>query len=300
MEFNWTKMIDIPKDLRLLDRKQVFEESLQHAENILKDYDPFVHKGNRGHLGLIAGSEGMAGAAILSAMAANKSGMGKLTVCIPQKYKLLIHQTIPEALVKAQDEELIFSTFNALAVGPGIGLSSSSEKLVFSAISSQKPIVLDADALTILSRNPSYFNELSSSTILTPHLGEWARLFGTSDGDKSRIITSINICKQYNINILIKGHVSVLITAEGKVFLNGTGNSGMAKAGSGDVLTGLIGGLLAQGYSAEQSGILGMFIHGLAGDLSQDALGSDFMTATDQIQYLSEAFKRLRNSRTNP
>jgi NAD(P)H-hydrate epimerase len=300
MVFKWMKMIDLPNDLRSLDRKQLFDDSLKHAASILKDYDPFVHKGNRGHLGLIAGSEGMAGAAILSAMAANKSGLGKLTVHIPGRYQLLFHQTIPEAMVKGQEEELICSPFNALAIGPGLGLSHTSQKLLESAISSQKPLLLDADALTILSRNPAYFNELPPSSLLTPHLGEWERLFGSSHNDKSRISTSIDICNKHNINILMKGHVSVLITADGNFHLNGSGNAGMAKAGSGDVLTGLLGGLLAQGYSVAETGILGMFIHGMAGDIAQAALGSDFMTATDQIQCLSGAFKRLRNSRTNP
>ena len=294
------KMIDVPNDLRSLDRKQLFDKSFNHAASILKDYDPFIHKGNRGHLGLIAGSEGMVGAALLSGMAANKSGLGKLTICIPQKYLLLTHQTIPEALVRVQEEDLFFNTFNAIAIGPGIGLSKAAEKRLDSAIYSQKPMILDADALTLMSRNSAYFKDLPSSSILTPHLGEWERLFGSSQDDKSRISTSIDVCNKYNINILIKGHVSVLVTAEGKFYLNGTGNSGMAKAGSGDVLTGLIGGLLAQGYTAEESGILGMFIHGLAGDLANEELGSDFMTATDQVQYLSLAFKRLRNSRTNP
>jgi NAD(P)H-hydrate epimerase len=242
----------------------------------------------------------MAGAAILSAMAANKSGLGKLTICIPRKYELLIHQTIPEALVREQNEVLFSDPFHALAIGPGIGLSPLSEKLLDAAISSQKPMVLDADALTLLARNPSYFKTLAGSSILTPHLGEWERLFGYSQDDRSRIITSIEYCNKHNINILIKGHVSALVTADGNVYLNGTGNSGMAKAGSGDVLTGLIGGLLAQGYSSSEAGILGMFIHGMAGDLAQEALGSDFMTATDQIYYLSKAFKSLRNSDANP
>lgn len=300
MAFNWMMMIDVPKDLRLLDRNHLFEKSIAHARSILKDYDPFVHKGNRGHLGLIAGSDGMAGAAILSAMAANKSGLGKLTVGIPRKYELLIHQTIPEALVREQNELLFSNPFHALAIGPGIGLSPLSEKLLDSAISSQKPMVLDADALTLLARNPAYFKSLPGSSILTPHLGEWERLFGNSDDDESRIITSVEYCNKYNINILIKGHVSVFVTADGNFYLNGTGNSGMAKAGSGDVLTGLIGGLLAQGYSAAEAGILGMFIHGMAGDLAQEVLGSDFMTATDQIYYLSKAFKYLRISDANP
>ena len=293
-------MIDFPNDLRSLDRKELFENSLKLSGSILKDYDPFVHKGNRGHLGLIAGSDGMAGAALLSAMAANKSGLGKLTICIPQKYLLLTHQTVPEALVRVQEEDLSFSLFNAIAIGPGIGLSEVAEKLLQSAILAKKPMVLDADALSILSRNPKYLNELPASSILTPHLGEWERMFGPSKDDKSRIITSIEICNKYNISILIKGHVSVLVAANNKVYLNGTGNSGMAKAGSGDVLTGILGGLLAQGYTAEETGILGMFLHGLAGDIAKENLGSEFMTATDQIHHLSQAFKRLRISHANP
>ena len=294
------KMIKIPKDLRSLNRELLFEKSTAVAATLLKDYDPFVHKGNRGHLGLFAGSEGMAGAAILSSLAAIKSGLGKLTVHLPAKYHVLIHQSIPEALVKDINNKISFEQFNAIAIGPALGLTPSSKVVLIAAMKSMKPMVLDADALTLLSMHPELLVSIPTGSLLTPHLGEWERMFGKSNDDKERIITSVNICNKLNINILIKGHISVLVTPDDQVHYNGTGNAGMAKAGSGDVLTGILGGLLAQGYAAKDAGILGMYLHGLAGDLASTSLGEDFMTATDQIQHLSGAFKRLRNSRTNP
>ena len=294
------KTTEIPEDLRTLDRDAIRKTAALNAAGRLKHFDPFSHKGNRGHLGLIAGSKGMGGAAVLAAMAANKSGVGKMTVMLPQSMHLLIHQSIPEALVADNKDLSEVTRFDALAIGPGIGTSPLANQMLIKSISSSKPLIVDADALNLLAKDPALLNDLPKDTLLTPHIGEWERLFGKSRNDKERIITSIKNCKKFNINVLIKGHISVLVTSEGNFYLNGTGNVGMAKAGSGDVLTGFLGGLIAQGYSSIDAGILGMFLHGLAGDFAMEVIGTDFMTATDQIHYLSKAFLSLRNSPTNP
>jgi len=300
MGYKWKTMIEIPEDLRSLDRAEISRISESNARVRLKEYDPFIHKGNRGHLALIAGSPGMIGASMLSAAAASRSGLGKLTVCVPENAILPIHLFLPEVMVKVQEDDIDLGHFSAVAIGPGLGTSNQSEAILKKTISFGLPMVLDADALNLLSKDKNLLVKLPKDAILTPHLMEWQRIFGNSKNDKDRITTSILFCKKLNINILIKGHISVLVNAEGNIFYNGTGNPGMAKGGSGDVLTGIIGSLLAQGYSATDAGILGMYLHGLSGDLASHDLGEDAMTSTDQISYISAAFKSLRNSRANP
>jgi NAD(P)H-hydrate epimerase len=300
MAFKWKRMIEVPENLRSLDRNEIQRKSAQNAAIRLKEYDPYVHKGNRGHLAIIAGSEGMIGASILTTSSAARSGVGKITVFVPNSAILPLHLSLPDVIVKPQITDIDLEPFTAIAIGPGLGISSDAEKMLKKAISVHKPIILDADALNLLSQNKELLNTLPKDAILTPHLLEWKRLFGSADSDKARIDTSLKFCKKLNINILIKGHISSLLSPEQMVFYNGTGNSGMAKGGSGDVLTGLIGGLLAQKYTALDAAIVGIYIHGLAGDLASEEIGEDAMTATDQIRFISKAFKRLRNSRTNP
>jgi NAD(P)H-hydrate epimerase len=143
------------------------------------------------------------------------------------------------------------------------------------------------------------FEQIPQNSILTPHLREWDRLFGEEKNDKVRIEKTISICIKHKINILIKGHFSCLISSDGEIVFNGTGNAGMAKAGSGDVLTGLITGLLAQGYMPRHAALIGMYLHGLAGDLAKENLGEDSMLASDQINYFSNAFLKLRTDILN-
>jgi NAD(P)H-hydrate epimerase len=158
-----------------------------------------------------------------------------------------------------------------------------------------KPMVIDADALNFLAKHPTLVKQIPRSSILTPHLLEWKRLFGEVSHDRERIEKSLSISTQCGIFILIKGHFSCLTTPTGKVYFNATGNAGMAKGGSGDVLTGLITGLLAQGYDPETSALLGMYIHGIAGDMAKTVLGEEAMTASDQIHFFSAAFTEFRN-----
>ena len=295
MEFNQTMMNDIPHHLKDLNRVDVFNASILEVKKRIKTFDDFAHKGTRGHAAIIAGSLGMMGAAILATSACMRSGSGKTTSFVPSSDFNLIHQTIPEALVRSSD--LLpesFNEFHSIAIGPGLGISDHTKYLLESVLKSYQPLVIDADGINILSKYPSLKNNLHKDVILTPHHGEWEKLFHKCDNDYLKIKTSIEFCKTQNINILLKGHYSIFITPN-TYFINGTGNAGMAKAGSGDVLTGILGSLLAQGYSIEDAGIIGMFVHGLAGDFARDNLGEDFMTASDIIHYLSAAFRSIRN-----
>ena len=293
--FNWTTMNEVPHDLHTLNRIEVFNSCTAEAKKRIKTFDAFAHKGTRGHAAIAAGSEGMMGAAILSTSACMRSGCGKTTAIVPSAYFSLIHSTVPEALVLDREAAIIpFSSFDALAVGPGIGTSASSEKFLFSALSSQIPLVIDADGLNLLAQEKQFIEQLPQGCILTPHHGEWERLFFKTNDNQIKINTSLEFCNKLNVNILLKGHFSVFVTPS-TFYINGTGNAGMGKAGSGDVLTGLLASLLAQGYTPEDAGILGMYLHGLAGDFAMEKWGDDYMNASDIIHYLSAAFLSLRN-----
>ncbi len=285
----------IPLQISELDESIIKHKSLALIQDKLITFDTFSHKGNRGHASLYAGSIGMMGASILATRACSRSGAGKITSIVPPSCFDLIHSTIPEALVLPNNmSTLDYSSFNSIGIGPGLGTDQLSVAHLTQIFSYNKPMVIDADALNFLAKHKELFKKIPHSSILTPHLLEWKRLFGDVSHDRERIEKSVSISIQYGIFILIKGHISCLTTPKGNVFFNATGNAGMAKGGSGDVLTGLITGLLAQGYDPETAAILGMYVHGLAGDLAKVSLGEEAMTASDQISFFPAAFAEIR------
>lgn len=284
----------INTSLRDLDQIEINKDSLLYCKKTLKTFDPFSHKGNRGHAAIIAGSTGMMGAAVLCTMAANKSGAGLVSAIVPKEYFELIHYSTPEVLVLSNVEKIEFEKFNSIGIGPGLGSEILTIDLVKRIFSSDCRLVLDADMLNYLSSNPTLIKLIPTESILTPHPLEWKRLFGNAENDQDRILKTQDCCKKMGFNVLIKGHVSTFVASTGEIFYNANGNAGMAKGGSGDVLTGLLTGLLAQGYNPSEAGRLAMYVHGLAGDLAKDALGENAMTATDQIRYFSKAFTSLK------
>ena len=294
MVFNWKMMNNIPHDLSVLDRIEIFNLSTVEAKKRIKSFDPTAHKGIRGHAAIIAGSHGMMGASILATQSCMRAGCGKTTAFVPDEYFSLLHSTVPEALVKSNNfETLKDEPYDAIAVGPGLGITPESASLLKRCLETDKPLVIDADGLNLLSKEKSLFNTIPKGSTLTPHHGEWEKLFGKSSSDSYKINTSIEFCNKLNINILLKGFFSVFITPY-SIHINGTGNNGMGKGGSGDVLTGILASLLAQGYAAEDAGIIAMYVHGLAGDFAREHLGEDYMTASDIIHYQSMAFQTLR------
>jgi NAD(P)H-hydrate epimerase len=284
---------EIKSDLAELDEQKIKDQSFKYVKGLLKSFSPFSHKGNRGHAAIFAGSHGMMGASILSTKAAMKSGVGKVSAVVPERYFELIHSTTPEALAVRNDDNINFENFNSIAVGPGLGNEILTFALVEKILTSNKSLVLDADMLNYLSQNPSLIKLIPKNSILTPHLKEWERLWGNVENDKKRILKTQDICEEYGFYVLIKGHISSLITPSREVLFNATGNAGMAKAGSGDVLTGLLAGILAQGYNTRDSGMLGMYIHGYAGDLARELYGEHAMTPSDQINQFGTAFGNL-------
>ncbi len=283
----------IPSSYRMLEKSEI--------RNLMLSRNDFAHKGNMGHALIVAGSYGMAGAAILSAKACLRSGVGKLTVHTPKKNVGIMQVSAPEAIVSIDKDENYFteaidsSEYNAIGIGPGLGHQEHSSIALISQIRrSSVPTVLDADALNILSSHRAWVQQLPKDVILTPHPKEFDRLLSGNYRDTyDRLIAAQKMAQQFKAYIIIKGHYSTLCLPDGDVVLNPTGNSGMATAGSGDVLTGIITAFLARGYSRQNACMLGMYIHGLAGDLAAEALGVESLIASDIISFLPKAFKML-------
>ena len=286
---------------KIASNYSIMEE--KEAREMMLPRDAFVHKGNMGHALLIAGTYGMAGAGILAARACLRSGIGKLTVHIPKRNYDIMQISVPEAILQLDKEETIFSQpsetsiYEAIGIGPGIGLSETTANAVIAQIRSNKtPMVIDADALNVLASHRAWMQQLPEGLILTPHPKELDRLVGNaSNDDFERLTRAVNLAQQLRAYVILKGHYTAICMPNGHVCFNSTGNAGMATAGSGDVLTGIITGLLARGYSREEASILGVYLHGLAGDLAANDLGEESLTAGDIINYLPKAFIQLKN-----
>jgi hydroxyethylthiazole kinase-like uncharacterized protein yjeF len=270
---------------------------------LIKTRNRFDHKGNYGHGLLVSGSRGKLGASVLGASAALRSGIGLLTCHVPSCGSQVIHSSLPEAMVKSDTSAELISDigntdhYSAIGAGPGLGSETETQKAIFKLITEcRKPLVLDADALNILSANKEWLTLLSPGTILTPHPKEFERLAGTTENGYSRLTRQIEFSKKYNCIIILKGAYTSITTTDGQVFFNSTGNPGMATAGSGDVLTGILLSLLAQGLAPENAAVLGVFIHGLAGDIAAEESCYESLIASDIINCLGKAFNRIRET----
>jgi hydroxyethylthiazole kinase-like uncharacterized protein yjeF len=269
-------------------------------KNLLKPRRKFSHKGTYGHAMLIAGSYGKMGAAVLAAKACLRSGVGLLTMHIPQCGNEIMQTTAPEAMVSTDSkkhwtgDEIITKTFSAVGIGPGIGTNEQTQKSLHAIITRhERPLVLDADALNIISQHKHWLEEMPANTILTPHPKEFERLAGAAANDFERHALQIAFSKKYQLFIILKGAHTCITTPSGESYFNTTGNPGMARGGSGDLLTGVLTALLAQGYTPLETCLIGVFVHGLAGDLTRDTLGETGMLAGDVCDHLPQAFKQL-------
>ncbi len=277
----------------------VLEENEVHA--MLMDRNPFAHKGQMGNALIIAGSYCMAGAAILAARACLRSGVGKVTVNTPKRNISVLQMSVPEAIVQKGSEETIFAEavetdeFDALGIGPGLGQSEQTAIALISQLRRvQCPVVIDADAINILANHKAWLQQLPKGVILTPHPLEFDRLEGHSADTYERLNKASSLAERLQGYVILKGHYTAICFPDGHIAFNPTGNAGMATAGSGDVLTGILTALLARGYKPEDACKVGVYLHGLAGDLAAIDLGEESMLASDIIRYLSRAFKRLK------
>jgi len=285
-----------------------FEPNLTAAyelvdENLIASiYQPrnrFAHKGNFGHAIIIAGSYGKAGAAVLATKACVRAGAGLTTVHIPRSAYAILQAAVPEAMVSSDANSYLLtkieedlSRFNAAGVGPGIATAAETKILLKELLKQfNQPIVLDADALNILAAENELMRMLPANSILTPHPKEFERLFGKTENDLARFQLAKQKAKDLNALIVLKGHHTLIATPGGKLYFNNTGNAGMAKGGSGDVLTGILTSLLAQNYDSVEAALFGVYVHGLAGDIAAKKFSREAMIATDIIECLGEAFK---------
>jgi len=259
----------------------------------LKRRTKFSHKGIYGHALIIAGSKGKMGAAVLAVKAALRTGAGLVSAAIPSSGMDIMQISCPEAMVVAGKTEM--ENFTGIGIGPGMGTDEKSAAALEKILKqSKKPLVLDADALNIISKNKKLLKKIPIGSILTPHPKEFERLAEKSKNDFERNDLQISFSKKYKVYVILKGAHTCITTPEGKSYFNSTGNPGMAKGGSGDVLTGMITSIIAQGYSSEESALLGVYLHGLAGDLAAEKKGMDGMVAGDIIKSIPEAWMELR------
>ena len=267
---------------------------------ILKPRNKFSHKGTFGHVLLISGSKGKMGAAMLAARACLRSGCGLVTVRVPASGVDILQTAFPEAMVSIDPDSDCFSEvpdiskYTAVATGPGIGTGGkTASALKFLIQQLAIPAVFDADAINILSENKTWLAFLPNGCIFTPHPKEFERLAGKSDNDFDRLERQRNFSVKFNCYVVLKGANTSITTPEGNCFFNTTGNPGMATGGSGDALTGIIAGFLAQGYTPAESCLAGVYIHGLAGDFAASSVGVESLIASDIINHLGKSFLQL-------
>ena len=299
--------------LRVLDIKLSKEgiEKIEASFTMIEESDvrerllirsPFAHKGQMGTALMIAGCYGMAGAAVLATKACLRAGVGKVVINSPRRNIPILQTAIPEAVVQSGSEETIFAEtidtddYQAMGIGPGLGQSEQTAiALIAQLRRTQCPIVADADAINILANHRAWLQQLPKEIILTPHPKELDRLEGHSADTYERITKACNLAERLKGYVILKGHHTAICCPDGHVMFNTTGNAGMATAGSGDVLTGILTGLLARGYKPQDACIVGVYLHGLAGDLAAKEIGEESLIAGDIIQYIGKAFKRLKD-----
>lgn len=269
---------------------------------ILKPRNPVSSKADYGTGLLVAGSYGMLGAAVMGARGALRAGIGKLFIESPKCGFQVIQTAVPEAMYQYNKGDLFLTElkserpYTAIAIGPGLGTHDATVQAMEDFLLTYKqPLVLDADALNCIARKPVLLNSLPVLSILTPHAGEFDRLFGKQPTAEARLIKAMEIARFYSIIIVLKGHYTAIASPKGITYFNSSGTPAMATGGSGDVLTGILLALLAQGYSPVQASIAGVYIHGIAGELAAREHGEWGVTATDIADNTGKAIKMIMN-----
>nr|WP_294778176.1 NAD(P)H-hydrate dehydratase [uncultured Flavobacterium sp.] len=268
--------------------------NLNKIQAILKNRAANSHKGNHGHALIIAGSQSKMGAAIIAAKSALRAGAGLVTVNIPKKERLAVFSSVPEAMIEFREESTNWEKHNAFAIGPGLGTDKSTERKMEMVMEQAIcPGVFDADVLNLMAKKQDWLKKLPQKSILTPHEKEFDRLFGIHFSAEKRQQKALEKAIELNSIIILKGH-KTFITDGKQSFQNTTGNSGLAKGGSGDALTGIITAFLAQGYEPINAACLGVYLHGLAADITLETQSEESMLITDVIENLGKAFQKIR------
>ena len=292
--------IGISKDYSVQAESKNFITEENEVAKIIKPRKKFSHKGSFGHALIIAGSYGMGGAAVLAGKSCMRSGVGLLTVHTPVCNHQLLQISIPEAMTQDDMDDRYFAevtdldNYQALGIGPGLGQEEFTAHAIINQLKEcYIPAVIDADAINALSTYRNQLNCVPKDSILTPHIKELERLVGRCSNSFERIQKAKDLASYMQIYIVLKGAWTTVITPDGECHFNPTGNPGMATGGSGDVLTGILTSLLAQGYTPKDACLLGVYLHGIAGDIAAENKGEISMNASDIIDALPEAWKRL-------
>jgi len=297
IDLNQTAIDSTPADFYLIEKEDV--------RDMLQPLDPFINKYDNGTLYIVAGSYGMMGAAILASRGAQRIGAGLITVHGPASANTIMQTSCPEALFEADINDICTTKINlkrrysVVALGPGMGTNDETIDAIDHFLKNyHKPCLLDADALNCIAARPMLLRSITKGSIITPHAGEFDRLFQKPNErnitDESRLKRAINVSKNHSITIVLKGHYTMTVRPDGKVYINSSGNPGMATAGSGDVLTGIISGLIAQGYSPDSSVWMGAYIHGHAGDIAATKHGEQSLIASDIIDNIGPAIVEIK------
>lgn len=286
---------NIKLDLRFVEKNQTQFNFLE-IEDIIKLFkrrNQFAYKNQFGHCLLVGGSFEMSGAILLSAEAALRSGAGLITVSTVESNRNLLILKLPEVQF-VRTSEIDTTKYKSVLIGPGMGRGPDSRNLTEKILKTNiQNLVLDADALNLIGEN-QFLHLISPNTIITPHIGEFDRLFGRSENGFERLEKAKAMASKYSIYIILKGKYTAICTPEQQIYFNSSGNAGLAKAGSGDVLAGILVSLLSQSYNIKEACILGVYLHGLSADICQKMIAEESMTPSDVIANLSEAFKILK------
>lgn len=295
-------VIDIGLSKKFLKETEVAYSivDLKSVKKLIKPRNKFDHKGTYGHALLIAGSTGKMGACVLAARAAMRSGVGLVTAHVPQSGYPIIQVAVPEVMATQDTSDHYFtereveSFFSAIGIGPGLGQQEETGLALQKFLQQvQVPLVLDADALNLLASDSRLIDQVPPGSILTPHPGEFKRLVGSWTHDFEKLEKLKKFSSQTQSIVVLKGAYTAIASPDGEITFNATGNPGMATGGSGDVLTGLLTGLLAQGYSSLHAAVLGVYLHGLAGDLAAHEKGLNSLIAGDIVDFLPAAFRKI-------
>ena len=302
------EIVDIGLDKEFIENQEsdLYYLVPQKLKSMLRTREKFEHKGNFGHAILIGGDYEKAGAFILAGKGALRAGAGLVTLMVPEKLMPIVHQSTPELMCIASGDEYIRSwekkklpkEMDKLAIGIGTGMGTQSKTKDFLKDlleDSFQPLVIDADAINIIADDQKLLDEVPAQSILTPHIGEFKRLIGNYKNSFELLEKQIEFSKKHKVIVILKGAHTRISTPRGKIFFNPTSNPGLATAGCGDVLTGVITGLLKQYNNPVRAAMLGVYLHGLAGDLSLIDQSMESLIASDIVDNLGKAFNQLHN-----
>ncbi|MBP5498486.1 MAG: NAD(P)H-hydrate dehydratase [Muribaculaceae bacterium] len=296
------KVLNIDMDIPSIDATPTdfYLIEKDDAKASLKSRNQFTGKYDYGTALIVAGSYGMAGAAILAARGASRAGAGLVTVHTPQINFAPLQAAVPEVVLNADRNQYVVSKieinhdYNVVALGPGIRTTDETISAIGSFFKNyHKPCILEADALNCIASQPILIKNIPKGSVLTPHAAEFDRLFKQHNSEEERLKKAIDVSRLYEITIVLKGHHTMTVRPDGKVYINSSGNAGMATAGSGDVLTGVIAAMMAQGYSTHRAVMLAVYLHGLAGDIAAKEHGQHGLIAPDIAENIGRAIKEV-------